>query len=64
MMKKHVAIIGAGPCELSQLIALKDDNVDLVCFEHQSDWGGMWLYKLETGTDVYGEPIHTSMYRQ
>jgi trimethylamine monooxygenase len=65
MMKTRVAIIGAGPCGLSQLIALKDDDaINLICFERQSDWGGMWLYTPETGIDVYGEPIHTSMYRQ
>ncbi|UJR17555.1 hypothetical protein I4U23_004451 [Adineta vaga] len=68
MSKLRIAIIGAGPCGLSQLLAFKqaeqEQQVELVCFERQSDWGGLWLYTSLIGTDVYGEPIHSSMYRQ
>jgi len=34
-----------------------------VCFERQSDWGGIWNYTWRTGLDEYGEPVHCSMYR-
>ena len=61
---KRIAIIGAGPCGLFQLLALKGMNVDVVCFERQSDWGGMWLFTPETGVDAYGQPVHSSMYRE
>lgn len=36
---------------------------ELVCFEKQDDWGGQWNYSWRTGTDHYGEPVHSSMYR-
>ena len=68
MSKLRIAIIGAGPSGLSQLLAFKEteqeQKVELVCFERQSDWGGLWLYISETGIDAHGEPIHSSMYRQ
>ena len=47
-MKVRVAIIGAGPCGLGQLHAFEQarkqgaDVPELVCFEKQSDWGGLW----------------------
>ncbi|CAF5054627.1 unnamed protein product, partial [Rotaria magnacalcarata] len=64
MMKKRIAIIGAGPCGLSQLSALKNDAFDLICFERQSEWGGQWLYPYQNEADSSEEYIHSSMYRQ
>ena len=52
-----VAIIGAGPCGLSILRAFehaekKGDKIpEIVCFEKQSDWGGLWNYSWRTGSD-------------
>ncbi|MDN7664096.1 hypothetical protein [Burkholderia cenocepacia] len=66
-MKKRVAIIGAGPSGLAQLRAFQSaeakgaDIPELVCFEKQSDWGGMWNYTWRTGLDENGEPVHGSM---
>lgn len=68
-MGTRVAIIGAGPSGLAQLHAFEEarkqgaDVPELVCFERQSNWGGLWNYTWQTGTDEYGEPVHTSMYR-
>ncbi len=68
-MKKRVAIIGAGPSGLAQLRAFQSardkgvDIPDLVCYEKQSDWGGLWNYTWRTGLDENGEPVHCSMYR-
>lgn len=68
-MKKRVAIIGAGPSGLAQLRAFQSAQAqgaeipELVCFEKQSDWGGMWNYTWRTGLDEHGEPVHGSMYR-
>lgn len=36
---------------------------ELVAFEKQADWGGQWNYTWRTGLDEYGEPVHSSMYR-
>jgi len=68
-MTKRVAIIGAGPCGLAQMRAFASaqaqgaDIPELVCYEKQSDWGGLWNYTWRTGLDEYGEPVHGSMYR-
>ncbi len=68
-MKKRVAIIGAGPSGLAQLRAFQSarqkgaDIPDIVCFEKQANWGGLWNYTWRTGLDENGEPVHCSMYR-
>ena len=68
-MKKKVGIIGAGPSGLSQLRAFEraqskgNDIPEIVCFEKQSDWGGLWNYTWRTGVDEAGDPCHGSMYR-
>jgi trimethylamine monooxygenase len=68
MIKLRITVIGAGPSGLAQLLAFKqaeqEPKVELVCFERQSDWGGLWLYTSQVGVDNHGEPIHSSMYRQ
>ncbi len=69
-MSKKIAILGAGPSGLAQLRAFESarragaKNIPhIVCYEKQSDWGGMWNYTWRTGLDKYGEPVHGSMYR-
>ncbi|MGQ3674803.1 NAD(P)-binding domain-containing protein [Xanthobacter sp. TB0139] len=68
-MTKRVAIIGAGPSGLAQLRAFQSaaekgaDVPEVVCFEKQSNWGGLWNYTWRTGLDENGEPVHCSMYR-
>lgn len=68
-MTTRVAIIGAGPCGLSQLRAFQQaqakgaDIPEIVCFEKQSDWGGLWNYTWRTGLDAHGIPVHGGMYR-
>ncbi|PPR40579.1 MAG: Ferredoxin--NADP reductase [Alphaproteobacteria bacterium MarineAlpha5_Bin12] len=63
------AIIGAGPCGLSQLRAfqqseLKGEKIPkIVCFEQQDKLGGLWNYSWRTGSNQYGEPVPNSMYR-
>ena len=67
--RKRIAIIGAGPSGMAALRAFKsaeDQGVDVpevVCYEKQDDWGGQWNFTWRTGTDHYGEPVHSSMYR-
>ena len=68
-MSKRVAIIGAGPSGLAQLRAFQSaaekgaEIPEIVCYEAQSDWGGLWNYSWRTGTDEAGDPNHGSMYR-
>ncbi|MBA84493.1 NAD(P)-binding domain-containing protein [Thalassobius sp. S69A] len=68
-MTKRVAVIGAGPSGLAQLRAFQSaaqkgaDIPEIVCFEKQSNWGGLWNYTWRTGVDENGEPVHCSMYR-
>ena len=68
-MTKRVAVIGAGPSGLAQLRAFQSarakgaDIPEIVCFEKQANWGGLWNYNWRTGLDEYGEPVHNSMYR-
>ncbi|WP_324753424.1 NAD(P)/FAD-dependent oxidoreductase [Roseovarius sp. Pro17] len=68
-MKKRIAILGAGPSGLAQLRAFHsakengEEIPEIVCFEKQDDWGGLWNYTWRTGVDQYGEPVHGSMYR-
>ncbi|MCA3435946.1 MAG: NAD(P)/FAD-dependent oxidoreductase [Rhodobacter sp.] len=68
-MTKRVAVIGAGPSGLAQLRAFQSaaqkgaDIPEIVCFEKQDNWGGLWNYTWRTGLDEYGEPVHGSMYR-
>ena len=68
-MTHRVAVIGAGPSGLAQLRAFQQAAEkgakipEIVCFEKQADWGGLWNYTWRTGLDEYGEPVHCSMYR-
>jgi trimethylamine monooxygenase len=68
-MPSRVAVVGAGPCGLAQLRAFEEARArgaevpEIVCFEKQSDWGGLWNYTWRTGLDEHGNPVHGSMYR-
>lgn len=69
-MTPRIAILGAGPSGLAQLRAFESARrtgrgpiPEIVCYEKQSDLGGMWNYTWRTGLDENGEPVHGSMYR-
>jgi len=68
-LTKRVAVIGAGPSGLAVLRAFQtakangDEIPEIVCFEKQDNWGGLWNYTWRTGLDQYGEAVHGSMYR-
>ncbi len=65
----RIAIIGAGPSGMAQLRAFQSAKAkglsvpEIVCFEKQRDWGGLWNYTWRTGLDENGEHVHGSMYR-
>mgnify|MGYP005743326509 CR=1 FL=1 len=64
-----IALIGTGPCGLSFLRSLHqaekngDSIPEVVAFEKQGDWGGLWNYTWRTGSDQFGDPIPNSMNR-
>ncbi|RIX97437.1 NAD(P)/FAD-dependent oxidoreductase [Aureimonas flava] len=68
-MRKRIAVIGAGPSGLAVLRAFETarragvDVPEIICFEKQANWGGLWNYTWRTGLDEFGEPVHGSMYR-
>jgi NADPH-dependent 2,4-dienoyl-CoA reductase/sulfur reductase-like enzyme len=64
-MKQRVAVIGAGAAGLSaarQLIARPQD-FECVVFEQADQVGGTWVYTDNTGSDEFGLPVHSSMYK-
>ena len=68
-MTKRICVIGAGPSGLAQLRAFQsaaakgEEIPEIVCYEKQGDWGGLWNYTWRTGVDEHGNPCHGSMYR-
>ena len=52
---KRVCVIGAGPSGMSALYQFKQLEMkgqeipEIVCFDKQSDWGGLWKYSWQTG---------------
>lgn len=69
MEGKRVAVIGAGPSGLAILRSFFSAQQkgaaipEIVCYEKQSDLGGLWNYNWRTGVDEHGAPVHGSMYR-
>jgi len=70
LKNKKIAILGAGPSGLAQLRAFEaarlsgvEDLPEIICYEKQTEIGGMWNYTWRTGLDQNGEAVHGSMYR-
>ena len=55
--KKRICIVGCGPAAMSALYHftnLPDKDIpDIVCYEKQSTWGGMWNLTWRTGKALY-----------
>lgn len=53
----RVCIIGAGPSGTAALRSFQSaaekgaEIPEVVCYEKQSDWGGLWNYTWRTGVD-------------
>ena len=62
-MVARVALIGCGPCGMSALYHFaempEDKRPEIVCFEKQSTWGGLWNYTWKTGicTFLIDQPL-------
>ena len=69
IMVGKICIIGSGPSGMALLCwfaKLKREGrviPEIVCYEKQSSFGGLWNYSWRTGTDESGESVHGSMYR-
>jgi len=69
LSNQRIAIFGAGPSGIAALRAFESAQragasiPEIVCYEKQDDWGGQWNYSWRSGIDKYGEPVHSSMYR-
>jgi len=64
-----VCVIGAGPSGTSVLRAFRSAEEkgtpipEVVCFEKQEQWGGLWNFTWRTGVGADGDAEHGSMYR-
>ncbi|KAJ9595620.1 hypothetical protein L9F63_013196, partial [Diploptera punctata] len=65
MSRIRVAVIGGGAAGLCAGRHLVSDpqHFEFKIFEQWNEVGGTWCYTEMTGTDEYGVPIHSSMYR-
>lgn len=45
-----VCVVGAGPCGLTTIKQLHDEGHEVVCYEKNSDLGGIWLRDGDDGT--------------
>lgn len=66
---QRICIIGAGPAGLATMRAFRTLEKqgtaipEIVCYEKQNNWGGLWNFSWRTGVDEYGNPVHSSMYK-
>lgn len=61
--KSSCAIIGAGPSGLCAAKHALAHGYNVTVYEQANQVGGTWIYTDRTGTDDYGLPIATSMYK-
>ncbi|XP_039757699.1 senecionine N-oxygenase-like [Pararge aegeria] len=59
----RVCIIGAGLAGLISARYLQDEGISFTVLEGTQYVGGTWRYDPRVGTDEYGQPLQTSMYK-
>ncbi|XP_066152347.1 senecionine N-oxygenase-like [Euwallacea fornicatus] len=59
----RVAVIGAGPAGLAAARQVSSFGFELDVFEMKPELGGTWVYTDEVGTDRYGYPVYSAMYK-
>ena len=56
-LKKRICVVGCRPSGLSVLYhfdKLTDDEIpEIVCYEKQSTWGGLWNLDWRTGMGIF-----------
>lgn len=60
---RHVCVIGAGISGLAAARYLQQYGVNFTVFEATRHIGGTWHFDSHVGTDEYGVPVFTSMYK-
>lgn len=69
MSNQSVGIIGCGVSGTSAMLAFNEAKKqgkvvpEIVCYEKQAAFGGLWNASWETGVTAKGEPVHGSMYK-
>ncbi|XP_058065614.1 senecionine N-oxygenase-like [Anopheles bellator] len=63
MSGSSYCIIGAGMAGIAAARRVLELGAQVTIFERMDQIGGTWIYSDEVGTDRYGLPVHTSMYR-
>jgi dimethylaniline monooxygenase (N-oxide forming) len=63
LIKMKVAIIGAGAAGLCAMKHAVAFGCDVIAFEKSEQIGGTWVYSDDTGSDKFGNAIHSSMYK-
>lgn len=48
----RVCVVGAGPCGLTTIKQLQDEGHEVVCYDKNSDLGGIWLRDGDDGTQT------------
>lgn len=58
-----IAIVGAGAAGLCAIKHAVAFGCDVIAYEQSAHIGGTWVYSDKTGTDNFGNAIHSSMYK-
>ena len=65
----RICVIGGGPtglsvlCWFAKMLRQGRKIPEIVCYEKQQNYGGLWNYTWRTGSDEHGEHVHGSMYK-
>ncbi|GAA4270972.1 NAD(P)-binding domain-containing protein [Aquimarina gracilis] len=57
-MQRRVCVIGAGPSGITALKNLKDKNLDVICYDRNSEVGGNWIYSEDESHSSVFETTH------
>lgn len=58
-----IAIIGAGAAGLASARHVSGNGFECDVFELREQLGGTWVYTDDIGTDRYGYPVYSAMYK-
>lgn len=58
-----IAVIGAGAAGLCAIKHAVAFGCEVIAFEQSEQIGGTWVYSDDTGSDKFGNAIHSSMYK-
>ncbi|XP_055930613.1 flavin-containing monooxygenase 5-like [Argiope bruennichi] len=59
-IKQHILVVGAGMAGLTAIKACKEENIDVICYEKSSEFGGLWRYH-ESNKDEYASVMKNTI---